>query len=482
MRAITAVSLAAFVACAGNRPPAEHVTASDPRVAAVERALVPAFLIRGAPIDDLSLPARMAHYHVPAVSVAVVDHGALVWAKAYGVSEVGGAPATTETLFQAGSISKPVAAMVALRLVETGVLALDDDVDRKLRSWHIPASELRKATPITLRRLLSHTAGLNVHGFPGYAVGTPVPTVVQVLDGAPPANTAAIHVEVQPGTEHRYSGGGYTVMQQLVIDATGRPFPEVADALVLAPLGMTHSGYLEPLPADRASRAATGTYKSGQRVAGRWHVYPELAAAGLWTTPSDLARVIIELQTGHRVLSAPTTATMLTPVMQDYGLGLRIAGTGEGRRFEHGGDDAGFQAFLVGSVAGGRGAVVMTNSENGGTIAREIVRAIAREYAWPGYPQGEIREVIAVAPDHLARYEGVFDGGNLSLGIARKDARLEAFSVGDPGDRVTLFPTSETAFFAIDEPFELEFVFDHDAVTGMRIGKGPGAIELRRRR
>jgi hypothetical protein len=217
-------------------------------------------------------------------------------------------------------------------------------------------------------------------------------------------------------------------------------------------------------------------------VPGRWHVYPELAAAGLWTTPSDLTKVIIELQAGHRVLSAETCAMMQTPVMQGYGLGLGIAGSGDGRRFEHGGDDAGFQAFLVGSVTGGRGAVVMTNSENGGTIAREIVRAIAREYRWPDYPQGEIRDVIALSPDRLARYEGVFDGANLRLGVARKDARLEVFNVNDPSDRVTLFSTSETGFFAIDDPFELEFLLDHDVVTGLRIGKGADALELSRQR
>ncbi len=489
MHTIRLAALAVLVLACGQRPDdrppagtraAAPAPAVDPRIARIEAELVPATTIRGAPADDLTLQGRMAHFKIPAVSVAVVDRGELAWARAYGAVEPGGAPATTGTLFQAGSISKPVAAMVALRLVQDGVLALDQDVNARLKSWHVPPSAAAGGEKVTLRRLLSHTAGLTVHGFPGYEAGGPVPGLVAVLDGAPPANTPPVRVDVRPGTKWSYSGGGYTVMQQLVIDATGRPFPDVARDLVLEPLGMSDSTYQQPLPAGRRASAATGTTASGEPVKGRWHTYPEMAAAGLWTTPTNLARVIVELQSGHRVLSAATAQTMLTPVMEEYGLGLRIAGSGAGRRFWHGGDDAGFQALLVASTARGWGAVVMVNSDRGRTIADDIVRAIARAYEWPGYPPGEVRDVIALPAERLGRYEGTFEGEGLKLAVARADGGLVLYDPGDPSDRLPLHASSETSFFATDEALEVEFVVEGDAVTGMRLGFAGVQRELRR--
>jgi CubicO group peptidase (beta-lactamase class C family) len=469
-----------------HRPPAgTHAAAApppaiDPRIGRIEAELVPAVVIRGAPAGDLALRARMAHFKIPAVSVAVVDRGELAWARAYGAVEPGGAPATTGTLFQAGSISKPVAAMVALRLVQDGVLALDQDVNARLRSWRVPPSAAAGGEKVTLRRLLSHTAGMTVGGFPGYQAGGPVPGLVAVLDGAPPANTQPVRVDIRPGSKWRYSGGGYTVMQQLVIDATGRPFPDVARELVLGPLGMSDSTYQQPLPAALTSRAATGTTASGQPVKGRWHTYPEMAAAGLWTTPTDLARVIVELQSGHRVLSAATAETMLTPVMEEYGLGLRIVGSGRGRRFWHGGDDAGFQALLVASTTRGWGAVVMVNSDRGRTLADDIVRAIAREYEWPDYPPGQVRDVIALPAGGLRRYQGTFEGQGLKLVVARAGGGLVLYEPRDPSDRLPLHASSETSFFATDEAVEVEFVVQGDAVTGMRLGFAGVSRQLRR--
>lgn len=199
------------------------------------------------------------------------------------------------TLFQAGSISKPVAALAALRLVEQGKLSLDEDVNAKLVSWKVPGNEFTKEQKVTLRRLLTHSAGLTVHGFPGYAAGAQVPTLVQVLNGEKPANTPAIRVDTVPGRLWRYSGGGYTIMQQLLIDVTQKSFPELMRQLVLEPAGMKHSTYEQPLPPARAGEAATAHDANGQPVKGQFHTYPEMAAAGLWTTPTDLALLAIEL-------------------------------------------------------------------------------------------------------------------------------------------------------------------------------------------
>ncbi len=181
----------------------------------------------------------MQKRRIPGLSLAIIQDGKIVKATGYGMTEKGGdAPVTTSTLFQAGSISKSVAGLGALRLVEQGKLTLDEDVNTRLVTWKVPENAFTKEKKVTLRGLLSHTAGLTVHGFPGYATDEPVPTIVQVLDGAKPANTRPIRVDVPPGSKWRYSGGGYTVMQQMIIDVTGKPFPPFMQESVLGPLGM----------------------------------------------------------------------------------------------------------------------------------------------------------------------------------------------------------------------------------------------------
>ncbi len=247
----------------------------------------------------------------------------------YGVTSRGGAPVTDATLFQAGSISKPVAAMGALRLVEQGTLSLDEDVNTKLKSWKVPENEFTATEKVTLRRLVSHTAGLTVHGFPGYDIEVPMPTTVQVLDGA--GNTAPVRVNVVPGSIWRYSGGGYTVMQLLVSDVTGKPFAQYMSEAVLGPVGMSHSTYEQPLPPARAAQTASGYYADRSAVSGKWHVYPEMAAAGLWTTPTDLARFAMEVQQSlagksNKVISQAMTRQQLTAQMNDFGLGLGALG------------------------------------------------------------------------------------------------------------------------------------------------------------
>lgn len=288
--------------------------------------------VRADALDDAIL-ALMQKRKVPGLSLAVVSEGKIVRARGYGVIESGSStPVTEDTLFQAGSVSKPVAAFGAMRLVETGKLSLDDDVNATLKSWKVPENEFTATEKITLRRLLSHTAGLTVHGFPGYAVDAPQPTLVQILSGEKPANTSAVRADLEPGSRWRYSGGGYSVMQQLVIDVTGHPYPEFMHDTVLKPAGMLGSTFAQPLPPDLAAKTATG-HSHGKPVKGRWHVYPEMAAAGLWTTASDLARFAIAMQQSiagkpGALLSAETAELMVTPGQGSYGLGFAIASSG----------------------------------------------------------------------------------------------------------------------------------------------------------
>ena len=278
----------------------------------------------------------MRFHKVPAVSIAVFGSGKILWAKAYGLADADALSAATDaTLFQAASISKPVSAMAALREVERGKLALDRNINDYLKSWKLSENDWTRKKPVTLAMLLSHSAGVTVHGFPGYAAGRAVPLLSQILDGVAPANTAPIRVDIAPATEFRYSGGGYTIVQQALIDVEGKPYPQILSETVLAPLGMTQSTYEQPLPPERLRSAAAGHDGQGRPIPGKRHTYPEMAAAGLWTTPSDLARFALGLERALEgkpgsVLSKEMAAKMVTPGFGDYRAGSRDRETRRG--------------------------------------------------------------------------------------------------------------------------------------------------------
>jgi CubicO group peptidase (beta-lactamase class C family) len=340
---------------------------------------------------DQAVLDEMAKHGIPGLSLAVLQDGKIVRAQGYGVAEKDAeGPVTPATLFQAGSVSKPVSAFGALRLVQQGRLSLDEDVNRTLTSWKVPQNDFTKQQPVTLRGILSHTAGLTVHGFAGYEVGGPVPTLVQVLNGEKPANSGPIRVDILPGSKWRYSGGGYTVMQQLLIDVTGKPFPQFMQETVLRPLGMKESTFEQPIPPALAKRTASGTYPGGKPVQGRWHVYPEMAAAGLWTTPSDLLRFALGVQNAYTakpdaILSQSLARQMLTDQKDHFGLGLGLQGAGPSLRFAHGGRDEGFDTLLVGYASKGLGAAIMINANDNSGASARILDQIARLYRWPDY-------------------------------------------------------------------------------------------------
>jgi CubicO group peptidase (beta-lactamase class C family) len=351
--------------------------------------LLPPVLVTGD--AGWTLAERMRHHRVEGVGVALIRDYQIAWEATAGLADrEQGRKSTLETLFQAGSISKPVAAAMLLREVQKGRFRLDADVSTYLRSWKLPANELTAREKVTLERILSHGAGLTVHGFPGYAAGQPIPSVPQVLDGAPPANTAPVRVDLLPGSRWRYSGGGYTVAQLAMTDTLGRPFPELARSLWLDPSGMSRSSYAQPLPPERLAWAAAGYRRDGSPVVGKRHLYPEMAAAGLWTTAGDLARFAIAIQRSLRgkkgaLLTQPIAERMVTPFIGDHGLGFGIDRPQSGESyFGHGGADEGFQALLQ-AHRGGWGAVVMTNSDNGIALAVEIVRGLARQEGWRGF-------------------------------------------------------------------------------------------------
>ncbi len=329
---------------------------------------------------------RMTELKVPAVSIAFIEAGEVKWARAYGLAAPG-VPATPDTLFQAASLSKAVAAAGALRLVDRGRLSLDGDVNARLKAWKIPPDEAGAPPAITLRNLLSHTAGLTVSGYGGYPAGAPRPTLLQMLDGQPPANTPPVRIFEPPGA-YAYSGGGYTVAQLLTTEAGGRPYPDLLRDLVLRPAGMRRSTFAQPLPDAPASQAAIGHDAKGAAMPGGWNVYPEYAAAGLWTTPADYGRFLIAVQAsqdGRRggLLRPATARAMLTPVDGGYGLGVALGNWGGRPYMDHGGSNVGFRAQAMAFLDGNRqGVVIMTNGDSGGLLAAEILRAVADAYGW----------------------------------------------------------------------------------------------------
>jgi len=361
------------------------------RIANVESGLLTAVVTNEDTLGGLNIHDRMKYYNVPGVSIAVIYQGEIEWAKGYGFftndSLKGIDPSTR---FQAASISKPVAAAAALTFVEEGLLELDSDVNQYLKSWKVPENEFTADEKVTLRRLLSHTAGLTVHGFGGYAFNEPVPTIVQVLNGEEPVNSDPIVTDTVPGTMFRYSGGGFTVMQLLLCDITGQPFPEIVKERVLSKIGMDNSTYVQPIPDDLAQYAAIAHRSDGSPIEGNWHTYPEMAAAGLWTTPTDLAKFAIELHNAlksesNRVLSREMVEQMLTEEKDGYGLGISLGGENDSIRFGHGGSNRGFQCNMICYTNFGMGAVIMTNGDQGGTLAGEIYRSISQTYNWDIY-------------------------------------------------------------------------------------------------
>jgi CubicO group peptidase (beta-lactamase class C family) len=333
----------------------------------------------------------MKQFNVPGVSIAIIKDFKIAATYAYGVADAEtGAPVTTETMFQAASISKPVAAMVSLKAVQNGRFSLDQDVNTILKSWKVPDGPFVKDRPVTPRGLMSHVSGTgDAFGFPGYALNAPLPSLPQILDGVqPPSNLRAVRLERAPMTGFEYSGGAVIIQQLALTDVVGKPFADLAREWVLNPIGMTNSTYEQPLPQSRHQQAARAHNRTGARMGDPWHVYPEQAAAGLWTTPTDLAKFAIELQLAvagksNRVLSQATAREMVTPVgVGPYAVGFAIAREGEGWYFMHGGSNWGFQCDLMAHRVHGYGAVIMTNSDSGGALIRRLRQMIQQEYKW----------------------------------------------------------------------------------------------------
>lgn len=495
MRLFTAVApLALVIACA-----------PDTRIAEVESAL-PSVMVDGTTLH-LSLAKWMDTLGVPGVSIAVIDDYRIVWAKGYGTMDIGdpSAMVTPSTIFQAASIAKPVTALAVLHHAERGAFDLDADIRTLLRSWSLPTRGAYADSKVTLRQLLSHAAGISDGGFAGYERATALPTTVQILNGDEPALNTAATIQRTPGEAVAYSGLGYTMIELALVDQLRAPFETIVTEAVFRPLQMRNSTFaLEP--AERfAGHVAKGHLGSGAVIPDGWLVYPELAAAGLWTTPSDLAQVAIDVSNAWsgrsaNVLTPESARRMLTPQLERMGLGFVVRPADTLGFFSHSGGNQGYRAHMEMLARVGKGVVVMTNSDAGHPLSALITLAVARAYGWPDTAQRRVSDAnaqllgaqiaakgvrrarVPISPTVLARYSGRYElAPGFEFDIAADTARGRLLvRLGDQA-RLPAYATSDRDFFFEAVDAQISFVADRTGrVTALILHQGGRDQEAKR--
>ena len=449
--------------------------AQDPsleeEIRAIESGLIPNIIVKGEEPEYYSILERMEFHRVPGVSIAVVHEGKLRWAKGYGVANTEtGDSVTSSTIFQAGSISKPVAALAALKLAEEGRVDLDTDVNEYLKSWRVKENGFTEEQKVTLRLLLTHSAGMTVHGFPGYTQKDKFPSINKVLKGK--GNTPRIEVDTIPGSLWRYSGGGYTVMEKVVEDVTGLPLEQYLEREILGPMGMTRSTYTQPLPEELFHTASAAYDREGKVYEGLWHNYPEQAAAGLWTTPSDLAIYCIEIQQilagkPDGILKQETVEGMISKHTGDWGLGPSLRWEGDSLRFGHGGKNAGFTASMTAFAYTGDAVIIMTPADNGGPLISEIQHTLS-DYYDLGYSEPRVVETMELSNSELQEFVGTYRYVEEVPGIGEYLIEVsiegEFLKVTDPnsGESSIMTPIGETSFIDLTRGDRVAFQKEED--------------------
>lgn len=442
------------------------------KIKEVENGLLPQIQLQDCTFIRYTIEERLKFYNIPSVSIAVINNGKLEWAKAYGYANIGsGKKASSHTLYQAASLSKSVNAMTVMRLVQQHKLSLDEDIRQYLKTWILPENEFTINTKITLRQLLGHAGGINVPGFRGYKNSEPIPSLNAILNGTPPANNERIKVASAPGSEISYSGGGIMIIQKILEDNIDPDYGRLVGKEVLTPLGMKNSFYEQPLQPSRVHRAAGGYNSRAVAIDGGHYIYPELAPAGLWTTPTDFAKFISALQyllagKNTNFLNKANAEMMVTPLNDSTysALGVFILQIGDEKYFAHNGRNVGFQSVYYGSLTSGRGVVVMVNSDNGGIIP-EIVNSVAVAYDWKGFYQPQRKKTSVVSDTSLQKYAGQYYCKKLkrNIIIQKKGAGLEMrqeleFNKGDDCFE-SLYFTDDHNFFVLTSGLRWEFLF-----------------------
>ncbi len=456
------ILLVLISSCKSNISKEQHLK----QISEIENGLLPTVIIDGEETETYNINDRMKYHKVPGMSIAFMDQGEIVWAKGYGYTSFDSITAVDpNTLFQAASISKPVAAMAALYLVEEGILGLDDNVNDYLVGWQVEENKFTTEEKVTLRRLLSHSAGLTVHGFGGYSDTDSVPGIIQVLNGEAPANSGRIYPDTLPGSIYRYSGGGYTVMQKMLCDITGKEFPVIMNEYLLSVIGMESSTYKQPLPSELEPKAAIAYRVDGSMVIGKWHIYPEMAAAGLWTNPTDLLKYAIEVHNSlfgksNKILSKDMTKEMLSPQMNSHGLGPGVGGKNLSATFGHGGANEGYRCQLYVFSHTGQGVAIMTNSDKGDVLMGEVLRSFSSVYNWDSY-KPEIKKIIDLDKESLNKLAGEYyleiPDDLMWVSFSVEDSHLTGTQSLDENS-FEIYPESNNLFFNKEDRAYFEFI------------------------
>jgi CubicO group peptidase (beta-lactamase class C family) len=461
-------------------------------VAAIENGLTKNdFIAPDSTIQKFNVFDRMHTHHVQGASIAVVNEGKIVLLKAYGIKDarVPADSVTTETLFQLGSVGKLLTALVALHLVREKRIGLDQDVNSVLTGWKVPENQYTAVKKVTLRTLLSHSAGFtDEYGYEGYFPNTTLPTTLQVLNAEKPANNRKKLVpQAVPGSTEKYSGGGYIIVQELIEELTQMPFEAYVDSMIFRKLNMTHSTYDYYPDSHQRKPIARGHDENGKPDRKRkYNLYPEMAAAGPWTTPEDVAKLMIEIQrevdgVSDLILDQPLAKAMLTPQINATGLGPHLAGWQKPLAFWHAGNTAGYVSLVYGLIGKSQGAIVMTNSDRGEWLSLEIMRSIANVYDWPVMQNKALKPLTA---EDCLRYTGTYQSfGDVQLIIGKTNET--GLALRSSTQFFKLLPLVDGQFTIAGSEDRFRLVFEQNdrlEITGCRIVQNGGNNNLVLRR
>lgn len=432
-----------------------------------------------------NLQDRIKFHNIHGVSVAVIHNYKIHWARGYGFADTADTrPVSTNTLFQAASISKSLNAMGVLQLADKKLIDIHQNINEYLRSWKFPEDSLTSKTKLTTAHLLSHTGGLTIHGFPGYKWTDSIPSDNDILDGKRPANTRAVRSQFAPGVRYQYSGGGTTITKKIIMDVSGQEYDTYMWKQVMEPIGMSKSFFTQPPPPQAFRVLATAYYANGKPVKDKFHIYPEQAPDGLWTSPTDIGNFIIEMQLSlqgksNKVLSKEMTNIMVTPYIdKSAALGVFIDTRGSQKYFQHGGANEGFRCQYFGSLENGNGVVVMVNSDNGAIIG-EIVNSVATIYGWKDFYTPVVKKEVKVAADKLKNYEGTYQLGGNNFRFTTENGKMLISQNNNKPVRV--YFSSDTAFFILEVPAEMEFISTDGKVDTLLIKQGGGEYKAKKK-
>jgi CubicO group peptidase (beta-lactamase class C family) len=408
-----------------------------------------------------NIDARMAYYHINGLSIAVIDNYKIAWAQGYGWADtIERRPVTTSTLFQPASVGKSVHAVGAMKLVQDGKLDLDRDINDYLKRWKFPYDSVSHGKKISTRELLTHTAGLSVHGFDGYKWNEKKPDLIQILNGLAPANNQPVRSVFEPGKRFEYSGGGYTISGLMIEDITGQHYNDYMTQTIFKPLGMANTCYYSQLTGKEKKNLATAYRYDGKPIGCKYHIYPEDACgASLWSTPSDIAKLLIELQLSlqnksNKILNPCTIHQMFTPQSEisKNASGFFIEKKGDALYFHHDGLNEGFVADYYASMKDGKGVVIMANTDLASyiDITEEITNSVATVFGWKDFYTPVVKQEINVPDSILNKYIGRYlfrDGFDQHVDIYKQDGKVWFHDSSSPIPWLMHFTSNLDFFF-----------------------------------